>query len=393
MTTCQRYHHKINERTMLKKLFCFSFSVLIFNSSFVHAENKSPDAMIQKSIQPLLAEYKIPGLAIELYINGKLHEYYFGVSNKETKEPITQKTIFELGTLSHLMTNLLFAQEIDWAKMQLKDSIKIYLKDYADKINDVTLQDLSTYTSGLPYQLSVDFNNRDEVKDYLMNRVTPLESSDQWQYSHLNVALLGLALEASTEKTFSKLYYRHIMLPLAMVNGVEIPTVLLKYYAQGYAANGEPVGPISDEVFPAVMGIKASASDMQKFLAAAIGLPGTPTRILYPMRMTQSVYLKFGNESQGLGWQIHPSMKQKTYGLRNNVSKQFNTGPINIDEIYSQPTYDGDALIDKAGVSPGFSSYIAVLPNKHAGIVMLANKNVPNNAMMKTARTILLSLS
>jgi len=348
-------------------------------------------AMVAKKIKTVMAQQHIPGMAVELIIDGKEHEYYFGVANRETKEPVTRKTIFELGSISKIMTGLLVAQEIDWAKMSLSDPLKKYLKELPTSFNDITLQDLATHTSGLPHQLSHDIQNKEEALTSLSTLKSEYDPKEEWIYSNVGAGLLGYALEAATEKSYDKLYYRHIMLPLGMVNGVEVPPSLQKYMAQGYTQNNTSAYSVNANLFPAADGVKASALDMQKFLKAAIGLPDTPMRVLYPMRLTQSVFVKIGHDFQGLGWQIHPIIKNKTSALK-NVTDEIVLGPVGISEIYERPTYDGDALIDKTGTTNGFRAYIAVLPNRKSGIVILANKNVPNSAIVKPAREILLGL-
>ncbi len=82
------------------------------------------------------------------------------------------------------------------------------------------------------------------------------------------------------------------------------------YIAQGYNAEGKPVPAETLGLFPAAGDVKASASDMDKFLSAAIGLPQTPESIFYPMRMTQTPYLDVGDYAQGLGgWCTIPPPK------------------------------------------------------------------------------------
>jgi beta-lactamase class C len=346
---------------------------------------------VAKVIQATMTKYHIPGVAVELIINGKPYEYYFGVANRDTNEPVTRKTIFELGSISKVMTGLLVAQEIDWAKMSLSDPLNKYLKDLPASFQDMKLQDLATHTSGLPRNISSDVQTKEEVMSYLSNWKAEYNPEEEWLYSNLGVGLLGYALEASTEKPYDKLYYRHVMLPLAMVNGVEIPPALQKYYAQGYTQNGQIARPVNAKIFPGAYGVKASASDMQKFLSAAIGLPGTPERVLYPMRLTQSVFMRVGKDFQGLGWQIHPIINHKLSPLK-KISDRVELGPVDISEIYQRPTYDGDALIDKTGTTNGFRAYIAVLPNRKSGIVILANKNVANTAIVKPARELLLDM-
>ena len=39
--------------------------------------------------------------------------------------------------------------------------------------------------------------------------------------------------------------------------------------------------------------------------------------------------------------------------------------------MYKRPIYSGEMLIDKTGMTDGFRSYIAVIPNKKTGIVIL----------------------
>src|SRR5262249_31303720 len=131
-------------------------------------------------------------------------------------------------------------------------------------------------------------------------------SQPEWQYSNFGVGLLGSALENSSHKTINELYYRRILSPLHMQPiGFTVPTKLKMNYAQGYDKDDKPVAPSSGGLFKAAWDVKMSAQDMQHFLSAAIGLPGTPDRIFYPMRMTQSAYVKLPNKMQGLAWEIH----------------------------------------------------------------------------------------
>lgn len=376
-----------------KKLITILASTLI--SMSVNAETISPKpeidpttVWVEQAISQFAEKNKIPGVAVELYVDGKLYEHYTGYANRETKDPVIKKTIFEIGSLSKVMTSVLLAQEVDWAKMALTDPVTKYVKDLPESFNKIKLQELATYTSGLPLNLPASVKTPEEIKQYFTSLTDDVEPGEQWIYSNVGVGLLGSALESSTERNFDDLYRRHILNPLGMVIGVTVPSSLTKYYAQGYSANGESAAHIDSGLFPAAGAVKASASDMQKFLSAAIGLPGTPPRVFYPMRLTQSVFVKMNGDYQGLGWQIHKLESRDISGLL-NVSNARDLGPIDVQEIYTRPVYNGDALIDKTGATKGFRAYIAVIPNKKSGIVILVNKDVPNSAIVKTAREIL----
>lgn len=359
-------------------------------SFYVHAqENMTPQEMyVTKKITAFMQQNNVPGTAVELYVEGKPYEYYFGYADDEKKTPVMNKTIFELGSVSKIMTSILLAQEVDWAKMGFTDGVNKYVKDLPENFSNIRLQDLAAYTSGLPFTAPKNITDKDALKEYLGTHQSQIHPGRQWKYSNLGMALLGIALESSADSDFGDLYQRHILNPLKMVNGVTIPAVYNKYYAQGHDKNGSPVPPVQAGMYTPAYGIKASAVDMQRFLSAAIGLPGTPPRVFYPMRMTQAVYVKMANEYQGLGWIIHKIGKSDIRNLL-NTNDYHAQGPAAIQEVYERAMFGGEALIDKTGTTDGFKAYIAVIPSKQSGIVILANKNVSHEAIVRTARNIL----
>lgn len=376
----------------MKKLIVI-FLISVFSVCAYASAEQAADTYTQRKMTALMNEYHIPGAAVLLYNNGELSEYYYGYANKERKEPVIRKTIFELGSISKVMTGILFAQEIDWAKMSLTDPVTKYRKGLSKQFDKITLVDLATHTAGLPFSQPNDIDTQDSLNEYLASYTLKTAPGQQWIYSNLGIGILGEALEQSTEKDFDDLYRRHILNPLQMVNGVNFPKVLIKYYATGYDQHGNSVTYSMSGLLPGATDIKASAGDMQKFLSAAIGLPGTPPRVFYPMRMTQSAYVKVGNSYQGLGWEIHKIENKSDVAALLNVSDTLGRGPLKVQETYERAHFDGNALIDRSGGTSGFRAYIAVLPNKKSGIVILVNKNVPDRVIIKTARGILFGMN
>ena len=64
-----------------------------------------------------------------------------------------------------------------------------------------------------------------------------------------------------------------------------------------------------------------------------------------------------------------------------------------ISDIFFHPVYFAGLLIEKTGLTNGFSAYIAIIPKYHAGIVILANRSVKNGDIVNTARQILFKLT
>ncbi len=378
---------------MLKKV-SFLFLLLAW---FTHAYAVTPlpsshAEIVKQIISQYMDENDVPGVAVELYIEGKPESYYFGYANPNIKQLMNKNTIVEIGSLSKVMTSLLFAQEVDAAKMQLNAPVRKYLPWLSDDFDDITMMNLATHTSGLPMKQSEDMKNQQALTQFLATYYPDYTSNEQWIYSNLNIGILGFALEKVTHRKLNELYINQILFPLGMQPiGLVVPPWLLTHYAMGYNENGDEVKPLPTSLLPAAGAVKASAQDMQRFLSAAIGLPGTPEHILYPMRMTQSVYVELPTKMQGLGWEVHPLETNDIKDLLkadDNLSKT-----LAVTEVYSKPRYSGDMLIDKSGGTPGFRVYIAVIPNKKTGIVILTNKFVSGSAIARTGREILFRLN
>lgn len=378
-------------KKVIKLISVLTLLVVFLNVRAEAATNPNA-ALVNQAISAFMANNDIPGIAVQLYVNGQPSSYYYGYANRDKKIPVTNKTIFEVGSISKIMTSILLAQEVDFAKVGLNDPVKKYLKNLPDSFNQVTLQSLATHTSGLPFAPPRQVTTQAQLQHYLatLKEITP---GEEWQYSNFGMGMLGEALESSTQWDFNKLYTRHILNPLRMQPiGVTVPAKFKKYYAQGYDKETNPVPSSTESLFPSAGGLKVMAGDMQRFLGAAIGLPGTPSRVMWPIRMTQAAYVKYADNLQGLGWTIHPIDSDTIPDLL-DASDEGGIVPMTVEGIYDKPLYDGNALIDKTGTTQGFRAYIALIPNKKTGIVILANKNVPTTAIVKTARELLFKLN
>lgn len=373
---------------MLKRLFLL-ITVMLFTTA-VYAQ--SPDQVVNDVMQAYLQKNEVPGAAVIVYVDGKPSAYYFGYADKETKKPVTKDTIFELGSITKVMTTLLLAQEVDFAKIKLKEPINKYIPTLPVSFDKMSVRSLATHTSGLPFNAPPDVTNRSEWEKFASTWKPEQTSESEYLYSNVGIGMLGQALETVTHQNFNQLYRTKILAPLGMQPiALTVPKKLEEFYAKGYNEQGQVQPPISDGVFPATGAMKASAEDMSKFLSASIGLPQTPESIFYPMRMTQTAYMEAGGTDLGLGWQIHVITSAKLKALRggNDLGLQ----PVAVSQVYADPKFDGNALIDKTGSTDGFRAYIAVIPNKKTGIVILTNRHVPGNAVVVVGREILFKLN
>ena len=54
---------------------------------------------------------------------------------------------------------------------------------------------------------------------------------------------------------------------------------------------------------------------------------------------------------------------------------------------------DANKLIDKTGATEGFRAYMAVIPSKQLGIIVLLNKYISNGAIVNAGRKIIFEKS
>ncbi len=352
------------------------------------------NAMIQQNIVAFMQKNHIPGAAVEIYINGVPHAYYYGYANVANKTEITPQTIFEVGSISKLFTSLLIAQQVNANHMKLDDSFTNYIPALADTNNNdlknITLEELATHTSGLPFKAPPSVTTWPQLVTFCTNWKPTSTIGSQWTYSNMGVGLLGYSIEGQSHQTYDQLVRKNIAVPLEMTSlGVTVPKQLQHNYAKGYDINNQVVKPINMVLFPTAGAVKVSGQDMQKFLKAAIGLPGTPATIDSAMRLTQIPYVEVGAMKQGLAWEIREIDSQQMDSLLNPIS----VGSISATQLnQNQQKFDGNALIEKTGTTDGFRSYIAVIPDRHSGIVILTNRTSVDDQIVLTGRKILFNL-
>lgn len=378
---------------MLSKIKIIIIASLLALNVYAAPKQNQTKEIVAKEIESFMREYDVPGVAVELYVDGKPYAYYFGMADKKRKKPVVSKTIFELGSLTKLYTTFLLADAVDSAKLQLNDSITAFLPQLPAAYQDITFLNLATHTAGLPVNAPESIDTDKKLVPYLQEWAPETAVGTERLYSNLGIRVLGLAIEKVEKKDLNTLYIQKIFNRLQMQPlGLRVPKSYRPYYAQGYNADGNSVPALQDAFSTAAGGAKATASDMQHFLAAAIGLQGTPDRLLYPIRLTQAPYVVLPDFNQGLGWDVHSITEDNIPDLLAVTDENY-LNEQKIISIDDKPIFNKNDLIDKTGATDGFRSYIAVIPGEKSGIVILANKNVLGKPIVLAGRAILFKLN
>ena len=173
---------------------------------------------------------------------------------------------------------------------------------------------------------------------------------------------------------------------------IDVPPARMPDYAQGYKKDDAPVrvapGVLSAEAYR----VKSTAADMLRFVAENMELIGLDGKLQQAVTATQTGYFKAGVLTQDLIWEQYPyPVALKTLQEGNGTAMVFNATPVVEIKPPQAPTQD--VWINKTGSTNGFGAYVAFVPAKHIGIVILANKNFPIEDRVNVAHQILTELA
>lgn len=130
---------------------------------------------------------------------------------------------------------------------------------------------------------------------------------------------------------------------------------------------------------------------MIRFVEANMNLIKLDGKLKRAIANTHIGYFKLAEMTQDLIWEQYPypgELKMVLAGNSNKIS--FEANPVIKLSSPLQP--QENVLINKTGSTNSFGSYVAFIPAKKMGIVILANKNYPFESRVTAAYQILTKL-
>ncbi|RQS13932.1 hypothetical protein DIE07_07225 [Burkholderia sp. Bp9002] len=150
---------------------------------------------------------------------------------------------------------------------------------------------------------------------------------------------------------------------------------------------GAPVrvapGMLSAEAY----GVKSTVADMLRFVQANMALVHLDGTLQQAITDTHTGYFQAGPMTQDPIWEQYPHpTKLKTLLEGNSARMVFDATPVVALNPPQKPRQD--VRINKTGATNGFGAYVAFVPEEQLGIVILANKNIPNDERIAAAATL-----
>jgi beta-lactamase class C len=341
-----------------------------------------------------MEKYSIPGMAVGLIFGGNLYVLNYGVASKETRKPVTHDTLFELGSISKTFTATLASFAQVTGHLSLSDKTSKYLPSLGgSKFGDVSLLNLGTHTSGgFPLQVPENIQNNDQLMQYLKEWQPTYLPGTYRTYANPSIGMLGLITAKSMDQDFTTLLEQRLFPALGMKSSyINVPEAKMADYAQGYTQENAPIR-MASGILSETYGVKSTAADMIRFLEANMNLMKLEEKLQRSIIDTHTGYFKAGAMTQDLIWEqyAYPA-KLKTLLEGNSSAMIFN--PVPVIEISPPEEPRKDVLLNKTGSTDGFGAYVALIPAKQLGIIILANKNYPIADRVTIAYQILAQLS
>ncbi len=359
------------------------------------ADPESIAAVVDAAFEPLLEAHDVPGIAVAVTVDGEQHFFNYGVASRDSGAPVTQDTLFEIGSVSKTFTATLGAYAQELGRMSIEDHPSAYMPELAGApVDAASLLNFATYTAGgLPLQFPDGVTTNAGAPAYFAQWRPDAAPGEMRRYSNPSIGLFGHLAARAMDGDFAELMEGEIFPRLGVESSyVRVPEAAMDVYAWGYNRNDRPTR-ASPGVYDAeAYGVKATASDMIRFIEANV----MPERLEPEMRRaveaTHVGYFEVGEMVQGLGWEQYPYPVTLERLLAGN-SATMAWEPNAATQLTPARAPDGPTLFNKTGSTNGFGAYVAFVPEEGIGVVMLANRNFPIPARITAAHAVLEALA
>jgi beta-lactamase class C len=351
--------------------------------------------VVDRTVLPLMARFHIPGMAVGVIDGGKSFVFNYGLASTRTRERVSSQTLFELGSISKTFTATLASYAQVQGYLSLSNTAASYLPSLrGTPFGNVTLVDLGTHVSGgLPLQVPTDVRNVDGLTRYLEQWRPTYPAGAYRTYSNVSIGMLGLITAKRMGKSFDALIERFLFPALGMTSSyIHVPKAGMAEYAQGYSTSGSPIRMVPGTLSSEAYGVKSTATDVMRFLEENMRSVTLNGRLARAISDTHTGYFKAGPMTQALIWEEYAYPVSLASLLKGNSSAML----LNATRVSAikPPQRAADRLwIDKTGTTNGFGAYVAFIPERRLGIVMLANRNYPIPERVTAAYEILTALS
>jgi len=347
----------------MKRIVFSPMIVFLVSISIASPGDKGMDSLVFSLASRFINEPGHVGLSIAVLDRGNIHFYDYGSIRRKVQIKPTERTIYEMASLTKTFTGILLAKAVTEGRVRLSDDIRKYLPGNYPELQfagrPITIRDVASHTAGLPKNLppipkqrtpagiladSGRYSRENFLKELARFKPDTIPGT-RFNYSNAGTQLIGLILERVYSMSYEELVKKYITLPLHMPDTKLVrPEMDPARTASGYNEQGEVMPAFAFwPGLPAAAGLRTTAADMVNYMAYNLNERDEAVRLAH-----QPVFFHTPENGQDIGlfW-------------------------------FSRLLPDGTRAVMHAGGSFGCTSYCMLFPDQQIGIMCLANDASP----------------
>jgi len=327
------------------------------------------DAFITRSLK----EYRVPGAAVAVVRDGKVSLVKgYGVRDVTKPGAVNENTIFQLASVTKTLTAAAAATVVDQGKLHWDEPIFNYLPEFVGydpyMTRWLTERDLLAQRTGWPAftgdQLDSFGYDRAEILRRLRFFKPRYSLREVAQYSNPGFFVAGEVAARCAKQSWNDLVEQSLFKPLEMSRSGTVIKALQDPNATAAHAlvSGKiaVVEPTELDVTGAASSGTSTAADMSKLMLMFLNKGIYNSRRILKPETVDEIFKR--SMVSAIDFTDLPPISDKTgfyYGL----------GVGSYD-------YAGHQIIEKGGALAGVRTIVVLVPDKNAGIVVLANLNL-----------------
>ena len=351
-------------------------------------------ARIDAAAHTFMERTSAPGLAIGIVTPDGAQVLPYGVASLESGAPVDERTLFEIGSISKLFTVVLAAYAAETGALDWNEGPGRYVPELkGTALDQVPLLNLATHTTGgMPLQLPEDVKTEADLMAYFRGWTPHSRPGSVRTYANPSIGLLGVATARALKGSFAALMREHVFVPLELQHAFHsVPQPEQQHYAQGYTREGKPVRVSRASLWEEAYGIRTTARDLLRFVQAQLGEVEAGQVLRRAIAATHVGYFRAGPMMQAMIWEWYPlPVTAEDFATGNGDAMVLMPNAVTRVEPPQAPP--PNALVTKTGATNGFGAYVAFIPGRKLGLVVLANRNHPTAVRLTLAEQVFAAL-
>ncbi len=288
------------------------------------------------AVQGECSRWNVPGIAVGILCGAEIETTSAGFANLATRQPMTDDTISQIGSISKVFTATLAMMLVEDGLLDLDEPVVTYVPDLpladAAARTTITLRHLLSHTAGFEGDRFISYGQGDDALaraiagfDTLRQWTVP---GDLWSYCNAGYYLVSRAIEVVAGQPFETVFRERLIEPLGLETTFFFAEdVITRPHAVGHYLKRREEGHVMAHgyAFPRHVngtgGVVASVREVLRFARLHIGdgeIDGA--RLLSPesAQATREPLTEAGDFSRnyGLGWCVHdyPDFRTISHG-------------------------------------------------------------------------------